>query len=329
MPTNRVRMLWGVLFLACCGTTNSAEESDAAQTGRDSSVVDADAATSSDADASTGAVLSGWQLTKSNTGLPGVGLSCDDLPVYQGPSTVPRDTTIYRQKITKLLNLEAGKITIDQSCFRPTQGTTGHAIAFSNAATEDVIIRDSDLDGTAVQDDHDVAFACAVAGHNFVLQRNRIFGWGCGFWARGNKAVLAEGNYVYGLRSWGEPATNGSHSDGATIRDYSGPLMTIRNNRIDADAPNTTGAFFIQAWAGFIDHMLIEGNLFEGGGYQLILETNNHDYGNDMRALNNRFSKTGFGASYYTGGPGWSEWQDNFVNAPGQPDNKGQVVKKP
>lgn len=69
-------------------------------------------------------------------------------------------------------------------------------------------------------------------------------------------------------RAWGDPATTGNHSDGFTVRDFpAGPgrLLIVRNNRIDCDSGNDTGAFFVQTYGGNIDNVAASGNLLEGG----------------------------------------------------------------
>ena len=132
---------------------------------------------------------------------------------------------------------------------------------------------------------------------------------------------------------WGDPATTGNHSDAFTIRDFSNAerpdrKAVIRNNRFDCDSPNPTGAFFIQAYAGRIDNVTIQGNLLEGNGYQLALEAKDSGYSN-IKAVDNRFSGTGFGAAYVTGGPGFASWQDNYVYAAAAPSARGTAVSKP
>ena len=74
--------------------------------------------------------------------------------------------------------------------------------------------------------------------------------------------------------------------------------------------------------------MTIEGNLLEGLGWQLGLEENTSGYDN-MRAMNNRFSGTGFGTTYRTGGPGWAQWQENYVYSASAVDGKGRIVYAP
>jgi hypothetical protein len=120
-----------------------------------------------------------------------------------------------------------------------------------------------------------------------------------------------------------------SYQDGITIRDYSGPHVIIRNNRIDATSELETGSCFIQAGMGFIDNVLVEGNPLEGNNWKLALEASSHGYGNNLRATDNRFSNTGYGEAYVSGSAGWSVWQNNYMNDPAQPDHKGAIVTKP
>ena len=50
--------------------------------------------------ASAQTTLYGWQLTTSNTGLAGVGVDRNTLPLYTGSCTPPAGTTITLKKIT-------------------------------------------------------------------------------------------------------------------------------------------------------------------------------------------------------------------------------------
>ncbi len=104
--------------------------------------------------------------------------------------------------------------------------------------------------------------------------------------------------------------------------------VIIRNNRFDCNSGSDTGAVFIQTFSGRIDNVTLEGNLLEGRGYNLGLEQTNHPYAN-LQALNNRFSPTGWGPAYVTGGPGWRTWQNNYRYDPTQPDAKGTAVSQP
>ncbi|MEH6419911.1 hypothetical protein [Pseudomonas sp. CGJS7] len=294
--------------------------------------------------------LRGWQLTPTNTGLTAVGLRCDNLPLYTGASKPAPGSVLSEVRIDKPLDLSAGDITIERSCIRPKSISSGtHLITTTDygacvnnqcpPAKGRVIIRDSEISGALITAQR-IAKSCAFIGVG-ILQRNYIHSMGSGicFYNTGAQLdALAEGNYVHKLRSYGS-GSNASHNSAATVRDFStgvNPLrrMGFRNNRLDISAGNDTGALFLQT-AADIDQVHIEGNLFEGGGYQLILEARwGNDYGRAMSVVDNRFSGTGWGYGYVTDeglrlGYGWNEWRDNYRNAPTQPDNRGSVVVKP
>jgi hypothetical protein len=276
----------------------------------------------------------GWELNETNTGLAGVGIEAYSLPIYRGPSKPAKGAVIAEMKIETTLDLSAGGITIERCWIRPASISRGNNFinTFDNnghqePAPENVVVRDCDIDGTALSA-YDVCFSAAFVG-NGTVERCHIYGMGSGvaiFHAGDKIPALIQGNYIHGLRAWGNPATDGSHNDGFTIRDYAGPSAVVRNNRIDCSSGNDTGAIFIQPYAGFIDNVLVEGNFLEGLGYQLILERHNYDYGTSLRAVDNRFSGTGFGPGYVDRKGltyGWAEWQDNFRSDPSKEGNRG------
>lgn len=287
------------------------------------------------------AVSPGWTVGSSNVGLAGLGLTCDQLPAYTGPDVPAAGTVFHRQRITYPLNLKAGNITISQSCIQPTYTLRGLPIIgtynYDNwtPAPSAVAIRDSEIDGSKLVQ-FDAAWSTAFMGLAD-LQRNYIHGFGSGIaiLASGQQlSATVEGNYVTDLIAWGNPATDGNHSDAFTVRGFNASAnpartLSIRNNRFDCDSDNATGALFVQTNTDDIDNVTIEGNFLEGGGYQLALEAQNgHTYSN-VKAINNRFSGTSFGATYRIGGPGWAQWTDNYINDPAAIDNKGIVVAQP
>lgn len=284
--------------------------------------------------------LYGWKITTTNVGLAPFGLTCSSLPVYTGPSQIPAGTTLSRVRFTSPLTLSAGNIIIEQSCMQPTsvwQGlplmsTTDNDTGGLTPTT--VTIRDSEIDGSKLSA-YDSAFSTGFIGIAN-MQRNYIHGVGSGI-ALMNTGTsldsLIENNYVRGLTAYGDGSTTGNHSDAFTVRDFSASKvpnrnLSVSNNRFDCDSPNATGAFFIQTYAGNINNLFMSGNLLEGDGYQLGLEAGfGNTYGN-VNATNNRFSGTGWGPGYHTGGPGWTTWSENYINNPTQTDNKGTVVGK-
>ncbi|TAH33656.1 hypothetical protein EYC59_04620 [Candidatus Saccharibacteria bacterium] len=294
----------------------------------------------------TAQTLYGWQLTAANTGLAAYGLNCASIPVYTGNSKPAAGTTISQKRFTGPLDLSAGNITIDKSCIQPTsvgQGlptitTTDYNNCTNNGCavtTGLVTISNSEIDGSLLSA-YDSAFTTAFIGIA-TLRNNYIhdMGSGIGLMNTGKQiSVVVEGNYVTRLRAYGDGGTTGNHSDGFTIRDFDAsqnPARTVvvQNNRFDCNSGNDTGAFFIQTYAGNINNVTASGNLLEGGGYTMGL---NQDFGNtysNVKATNNRFAPTGYGAAYVQGGTGWSVWTDNYRNDPTKIDNKGAVVPQP
>jgi hypothetical protein len=149
-----------------------------------------------------------------------------------------------------------------------------------------------------------------------------------------SSSAVVEGNYVHDLIAWGDPGTDGNHSDAFTVRDFDASTqpartLTVRGNRFICDSGSDTGAIFIQTYSGDIDNVVLTRNLLEGRGYQLGLEDGfGHTY-SGMRAVDNRFSGTSYGPTYRAGGPGWVEWSANRINDPRATDNAGRLVSRP
>lgn len=280
--------------------------------------------------------LMGWQLTADNVGLKPHGLSCDTLPLYIGPAKPLAGTTISMLRVEQPLDLSAGNILVEKSCIKPnTVGshndylvTTTTCVNGNCSATQagNVTIRDSEITAEHLPNSTSLAGADGFIGVG-TLQRNYIHGMGSGisFFETGTvHSALAEHNYVTRLRSYGD-----SHNEAATIRDFrnaTGRTVKFLNNRLDCSSGNATGGLFIQPTWLPIHNVTVQGNYLEGEGYNLYLErTNNANYGN-VRAINNRFRPTGWGASATPSGPGWAEWRDNYRYSATAANNAGQVV---
>ncbi|AXE38685.1 hypothetical protein JS278_01521 [Acidipropionibacterium virtanenii] len=305
------------------------------------SAVSGSPAPSSPAASSGGrAPTEGWTITAANVGLRRLGLRCDGLPAYRGPTKVPAGTTISGRLISTGLDLSAGRITIERSCVRPTTAAPGMPILGTTdydrmrPPPAKVIIRDTDIDGSRL----DTGSAARATGFIGVadLERNYIHRFGSGIAvmnAGSGLDSLVEHNYVTGLVAVGDPAKDGTHSDAFTVRDFDiakkpGRTLIVRHNRFDCDSGADTGALFIQTYAGSIGNVLVEGNLLEGGGYQLGLNQANHPYSN-VRAVNNRFSGTGWGPAYVQGGAGWTRWEGNHLHGAGGVGVQGAAVARP
>ena len=87
----------------------------------------------------------------------------------------------------------------------------------------------------------------------------------------------------------------------------------------------------MQAYSGFYNHVLIQGNLLYTGNYDLVLMGyGENTYGNDIRARNNRFVKYGYGPVWVSSGPGFAEWTENYYDDPSDPDDhKGTIINEP
>ncbi|SER86115.1 hypothetical protein SAMN05216188_116157 [Lentzea xinjiangensis] len=362
-PRLAVLLTGGVIALAACSPTKAVQPTPVAEsssatptssTGSSSAAPSGSPAPSSTVRSATNGPVKppptpapagspGWKLTRASTGLAAVGLDCDSLPLYTGPAAPAAGTVISGKRVEQALTLFAGNITVEKSCVRPVKLAEAAPLITTNGPCgtnscqvtgAPVTIRDSDVDGSRLSAST-IAKSCAFLGIG-TLQRNHITGMGSGicFYNTGHALNgLAEGNYVRGLRTAGD-----AHNDGATVRDF--PLdrnpartLTFRNNRIDCSTGQDTGALFIQTYGGDIDNVTVEGNLLEGGGYQLGLESSHgHRYGRNMKAVDNRFTGSGWGAAYVTAngvGYSWAVWEDNFLLDVNAPDAKGKPASKP
>lgn len=277
----------------------------------------------------------GWQLTKHNTGVAKFGINGNRLPLYTGLAKPAAGTVIRGKKITTALDLSNGNITLERCLIQPTGSGAfvleGFDVNGMVPAPTPITIRDCTIEASAMSE-YGAAWSTGIRVLG-TITGNYISGFGSGIaiMGLGNQLdCLIEGNYVANLKSWGDGATDGNHCDAFTIRDFSNVTVparqiTVQNNRFDCTTANATGACFLQTYSGRIDNALIQGNLLEGGGYNFGLNQLNHPYSN-IRSINNRFNPTGFGTHYTQGGSGFTTWTNNYLNAPGQPDNRGATV---
>lgn len=282
----------------------------------------------------------GWTVNAQTVGLAPYGLSCASLPEYTGSDRPAAGTVITEKRITGELYLSKGDITIERSCIQPKPGAVGagspalSTFDWTGEATTKVVIRDSEFDGSKLNGPSEAAWVGPFQGVAD-LQRNYIHGFGSGISLLGTGDTLdalIERNYVTGLVADGDPTGSGNHSSAFTVRDFTGRpdrQLIIRNNRFDEDTANATGALFIQPYAGDIMNTTIEGNLLEGEGFQLILQAGFDNSYSNMRAVNNRLTGTGHGATYVSSGPGWARWDGNYRYNPSAVDGKGGLIAQP
>lgn len=273
-------------------------------------------------------------------GLAAHGLECADLPAYRGEREVPAGTTLTRVRFPTPLDLSAGGITIEQSCFQPVAVGRGLPVASTTepgsgrVTPSRVVIADSEFDGSLLGRE-DAAWSTAFIGVADLLG-NDVHGFGSGLAIMGAGTrldALVEGNHVHDLVAWGDPATTGNHSSALTVRDFSAEerpdrRLVVRANRLDSSSGSDTGALFIQAWSGRVDNVLVTGNLLEGQGYQLGLEEAAFPY-SGIEVVGNRATGTGWGAAYVTGGPGPARWSDNHLYDPRAPEGRGDTIPRP
>jgi hypothetical protein len=233
------------------------------------------------------------------------------------------------------VDLSAGNITIERCWLHPLSIGRGMPLVQGEVEAMDGpnVIRDSDIDGSALDPAvyTGLGTSAAVSTGNIRIERCNIhhFGSGVAFW--GSEAVALECSYIHDLIDTEYNPGEWSHTDGFTIRGFSGTEAVVQFSRISAYNDHCTGAVFMQAtWAdSFFDDIRYEGDLLEGNGYNLVIERSNGGYGTNIRAVNNRFTVNGFGVGYVEHGPGWAEWRENYLNDPAQDDHRGEPAEEP
>jgi hypothetical protein len=284
-------------------------------------------------------ILMGWDLDETNTGLAGVGLTEDDLTVltdftdigYLNNNTLVithNNVTISNKIIPYSINCQATGtdytgLTLNKCLIQPTVGGGGMPLIL---ILDGSTMTDCNLDASLILAANVYAGVSVSGSCNF--SRCNIWGMSTGMQIYNSGGdTLVEGNYIHGLR-YVSPA----HIDGMTIRSATGTSTTIRNNRVVADVP-CTGAMLIQS-NGYIDNVLLEGNLFEGDGHNIELEKSTETYGSNMQCINNRCNLysvtggTGF-SEVWTDSPGFSVWDENYKYDSNAESGKGAVIDYP
>jgi hypothetical protein len=125
---------------------------------------------------------------------------------------------------------------------------------------------------------------------DFTCDSCDIHGWGDGAMLDAN--VTIKNSWIHDLAVSGD-----SHNQG--ILSLGGPNFTIVNNRVDAEADGhfTAALSFLNQWGKFTN-TLVQGNLFNGGGY--CVYGGGEPKGNAARPSSNvRFLDNTFGTSKY------------------------------
>ena len=281
--------------------------------------------------------MRGWDLTPTNVGLAPQGLSCESLPVYSGPAQIPAGTTISGKKFTIPIFVSAGNITIEKSCFKPTDATP-NGLVEGYYPQGDITIKDSEFDGSLVPASTRETACAFTGGAN--LMRNYVHDVGSGICMVSStntrdmgelpKHILIENNYVHKLFHYSD-----AHHEAATIRDFvpsadNSRTMTWVGNYLDSDSLSVSGGMFIQPTFESIQNVWLDGNVFAGEGYNLWSTDSGCCTTRNVHVTDNRF-KPGTREYYgpvYDEGPGFVEWTGNAMYDASQADARGSAVSQ-
>ena len=241
--------------------------------------------------------------TAENTGVP-AGVT---LKPYTGPYTITTPgTVIDGYDIPRGLTISASDVTIKNS---RVHGRIDTGDANKNPRT---MIKRVELIGP--YDSASDGGYGAVGYTGFTCDGCNVRGWGKGF-ALVRDAVV-KNSWVHDIVVHGDPANGGSHNE--TIISLGGTNLTITNNRLDAgNAPNVSASLALYSQMEAFNNVLVQGNLFDGGGYCVYAGLGGSHGASNTKFLNNTFGTKyspkcgGYGpAIAYHDGNG-NQWIDN------------------
>lgn len=273
----------------------------------------------------------GWEITPSQIGLVGKGISRASLTTYTGPSTIASGTTLDGYHFTSPVTLaSAGNITIRN--FLMTGMSVGDCFTMGSP-TGPITFEDGEVDGSASAAST-TAFATAfrtTGGAGFVtIKRVHAHGLGRVWWLDG--AGLVEHCIHDQAVGFGDPATTGSHNECVTRRN-SGSLVTYRDCRFDilGASENASAAFQIISAGGTAGDVRMEGcQMLHSGFYAFTAETNPGSLiANSIAVVNNRWPANSSGYNVVDANA-ISEWSSNSRYLASNPPNyNGTVVAAP
>ncbi|GAB3041640.1 hypothetical protein GCM10027052_24300 [Parafrigoribacterium mesophilum] len=217
--------------------------------------------------------------TAATTGVP----KSVTLKRYTGPMTITRSGTVLDgYAIDGVLHVRAPHVTIRNSRIN------GRIDTGDQNAYPGTMIQRVDIVGP--YDKIDDGGYAAVGYTGFTCDGCRVRGWGKGFALVAD--VVIKNSWVHDIIVHGDPADGGSHNE--AIISLGGNNFTIVNNRLDAgDAPNVSASLALYGQLAPISNVLVQGNLFNGGGYCVYAgDSTSH------RASNTRFVDNVFGSRY-------------------------------
>jgi hypothetical protein len=171
----------------------------------------------------------------------------------------------------------------------------------------DIVVEDVEIDGLGHAD------GAGICCSGFTVTRANIHDVGVGIhW---NENVVVEDSFIHAL-----VAENESHNDGIMTNGDGGNAV-FRHNRIENPLTQTS-AFAIFADFGGVTDVLVENNLFAGGGWT-VYAGGGGEAPSRLRFIGNRFSRRLFpdGGEFgpVTGASVDIEWVDNVWHETGEP----------
>jgi hypothetical protein len=194
-------------------------------------------------------------------------------------------TVIDGIELSGCIAVAAADVTIKRSRIRGScaEGTIGPAY---RTTMSNVLIEDVEVDGLNQSTSYSL-----IAGQNFTCRRCNLHGGGTGVRAGDN--VLVEDSWLHGNHVGGD-----SHNTAMSI--HGGSNITIRHNVLQCDGGyNCSSALSLYPRDGKIDHVLVEDNLFSGGGYCVYGGVYRDTDGSKLAATSVRFHNNGFLANQW------------------------------
>jgi len=257
---------------------------------------------------------SGWP-DGSNTGVP-VGTRLTASP---GLTITTAGTVINALDIDGDVVVRASNVTIRNSRI------SGRVDNGDQNAYKNTVIQRSEVIGP-----YDAKADQGIAGVGFTgytCDGCNVRGWGKGFGMSAD--VTIKNSWVHDIVVFGDPANGGSHNE--AILSLGGTNLTILNNRLDAgDAPNASASLALYSQWEAYKNVLVQGNLFDGGGYCLYA-----GLGGSYGASNTKFINNTFGTKYsprcgwygpavaYDPGNG-NQWTGNVMQSGAAVDTPGR-----
>ena len=220
---------------------------------------------------------SGWP-DGSNTGVP-AGTSLTPSP---GLTITTSGTVIDKLDIAGDVVVRASNVTIKNSRISG-RIDNGDQNAYKNTLIQRVEIigpYDATKDGGIA----------GVGFTGFTCDGCNVRGWGKGFGMSAD--VTIKNSWVHDIVVFGDPANGGSHNE--AILSLGGTNLTVLNNRLDAgDQPNVSASLALYSQWEAYNNVLVQGNLFDGGGYCVYA-----GLGGSYGASNTKFINNTFGTKY-------------------------------